>query len=120
MTIATLPSITLDTVAQTFTKIVAGPTNSLFQTEDGKYIIKINQSATPTQIKSEITLQCKKVAADPLSTLNKEIAETWVIRRVSPVWGFTTTDALGHLNALIGALQASTNTLSKQVIARES
>lgn len=120
MTIATLPSITIDTVAQTLAKIVSGPTNSLFQTEDGKYIIKVNQSATPTQIRSEITLQCKKVAADPLSSLNKEISETWIIRRVAPVWGFSSTEALSHFTSLTTALTASTNALAKQVIARES
>jgi hypothetical protein len=77
-----------------------------FATADGNFQFDIRQNKTANRFRREVRLTQKKIAADPISAVNKEISTSVMIVVDEPRWGFTDTE-LGYLTA--GVLAWFTN-----------
>ncbi len=78
-----------------------------FATADGAFQLDVRQNKTAARFRREIRLTQKKVAADPLSAINKEVSSSVMIVVDEPRWGFSDTE-LGYLTDALEALFDST------------
>nr|UJQ84952.1 MAG: hypothetical protein 2 [Leviviridae sp.] len=73
-----------------------------FANADGTFQFDIRQNKTSNRFRREVRLTQKKVAADPLTAINKEISTSVMIVVDEPRWGFTDAE-LGYLTTALTA-----------------
>jgi predicted transglutaminase-like cysteine proteinase len=71
-----------------------------FATSDGLFQFDVRQNKTANRFRREVRLTQKKVAADPLTAVNKEVSTSIILVVDEPRWGFTDTE-LGYLTAAL-------------------
>lgn len=79
-----------------------------FVTADGLTRFDIRQNKTANRYRREVRLSQIKVAADPITTLNKEISTSVMIVVDEPRWGFSDTE-IGYLTAALIAWFSNAN-----------
>jgi hypothetical protein len=72
-----------------------------FQTADGEFNFRISQNSTSSRFRREARFTQSKVAADPISAVNKEISTSVVIVVDEPKFGFTDTEISYLTSALV-------------------
>lgn len=80
-----------------------------FATADGNGIISVKQDQTADRFRREYRFTQKKIAADPISAVNKEVSASVVLVVDEPKWGFTDAELLNIYIGLVASLSASTN-----------
>lgn len=95
-------SLTVNAVAKTLPRIgSAQPTKvGKFQTADGEFDFRVSQYDTASRFRREVRFTQRKVAADPISAVNKEVSTSVVITVDEPKWGFTDTE-VGYLTSAL-------------------
>lgn len=95
-------SVTVNSVAQSMPRQgTAAPDRiGTFSTAAGDFVFDVRQNKTANRFRREVRLTQKKVAADPITTLNKEISTSVMIVVDEPRWGFSDVE-LGYLTAAI-------------------
>jgi len=103
-------SVTVNAVAQSMPRQGTGTPDRIgtFATADGNFQFDIRQNKTANRFRREVRLTQKKIAADPISALNKEISTSVMIVVDEPRWGFTDTE-LGYLTAALVAWFTNAN-----------
>lgn len=103
-------SVTVNSVAQSMVRMGSSEPNRIgsFQTPDGTFSFDIRQNKTANRFRREVRLTQKKVAADPISSINKEVSTSVLIVVDEPRWGFTDTE-IGHLTAALIAWFTNSN-----------
>lgn len=79
-----------------------------FANADGTVAFDVRQNKTANRFRREVRLTQKKVAADPITTLNKEISTSVMIVVDEPRWGFTDTE-ISYLTAALVAWFTNAN-----------
>lgn len=74
----------------------------VFRSADGLISLDIRQAQTANRFRREFRLTKKKVAADPISAVNKEVSTSVIIAIDAPKFGFSNTE-LGDLHAALSA-----------------
>ncbi len=69
-----------------------------FASADGLFQFDVRQNKTSNRFRREVRLTQKKIAADPISSLNKEVSTSVMIVVDEPRWGFSDTE-LSYLTA---------------------
>ncbi len=102
-------TVTVNAVAQTLPRQGTTTPDRLgtFSTADGAFTLDVRQNKTAARFRREIRLTQKKVAADPLTAVNKEVSASVIIVVDEPRWGFSDTE-LGYLTDALEALFDST------------
>jgi hypothetical protein len=95
-------SVTINAVAVSLPKVQAGPTSDTFASADGITSMVTKQNVTATRFRREVRLSQKKIAADPISAVNKEIGVSVYLVVDEPRAGYTDTE----IKYLIEALKA--------------
>lgn len=95
-------SVTINAVATSLPKTQNGTTANVYTSADGNTSMTVKQNATASRFRREIRLSQKKVAADPISGVNKELGVSTYLVIDEPRAGFT--DA--EIGYLIDALKA--------------
>ncbi len=97
-------SVTVNAVAKSLPRVGSAQPTKIgeFQTADGEFNFRVSQYATANRFRREVRLTQKKVAADPISAVNKEVSSSVVITVDEPRWGFSDTE-LGYLTSAIVA-----------------
>lgn len=113
-------SLTVNAVAKTLPRqgTTSPETLGTFVTADGEFTFQIRQNKTSNRFRREARFTQKKIAADPISALNKEISTSIMIVVDEPKWGFSDTE-LGYLTAAITAWFA-TGTNKDKLLGGES
>lgn len=95
-------SVTVNAVAQSMPRQGTTQPDRLgtFSTPTGEFVLDVRQNKTTNRFRREIRLSQKKVAADPLTAVNKEISTSVMIVVDEPRWGFSDTE-IGYLTAAI-------------------
>lgn len=103
-------TLTIDSVATTFARQGSANPERLgkFRSADGTMEFEIRQNTTAARFRREVRLTMKKVAADPISALNKEVSASVIMVIDEPRWGFTDTE-LGNLSDAVEAWWDSTS-----------
>lgn len=110
-------SVTINAVAVSLPRTQMAPTLNTYTSADGNTSFTVKQNTTATRFRREVRLSQKKIAADPISAVNKEIGASVYLVIDEPRAGFT--DA--ELGYLIDALKAwSTSANYNKVLGGES
>lgn len=114
-------SVTVNSVAQSMPR--QGSTQpdrvGIFSTAAGDFNLNIRQNKTANRFRREIRLTQVKVAADPITSINKEVSASVMIVVDEPRWGFSDTE-LGYLTAaIITHFQASSNAARDKLLGGE-
>jgi hypothetical protein len=103
-------SVTVNAVAQSMPRQGTSTPDRIgtFATADGTFQFDVRQNKTSNRFRREVRLTQKKVAADPVSAVNKEVSTSVMIVVDEPRWGFTDTE-LGYLTAALVTWFSTTN-----------
>jgi predicted transglutaminase-like cysteine proteinase len=80
----------------------------VFSTPAGDFEFTIRQNKTAARFRREVRLTQKKVAADPISSINKEVSTSVMIVVDEPRWGFTDVE-IGYLTSGLLAWFSNSN-----------
>lgn len=103
-------SLTINAVATSFSRQGTDSPSTLgtFRSADAVYTLQTRQNKTANRFRREVRLTQTKVAADPISALNKEVSASAIIVIDEPRWGFTDAELAYLSAALINWYSAST------------
>lgn len=101
-------SVTINAVATSLPRTLAGPTVNTYTSADGNTSMTTKQNVTATRFRREVRLSQKKIAADPISAVNKEIGVSVYLVIDEPRAGFSDTE-IGYLIDALKAWCTSTN-----------
>ncbi|DAD50361.1 TPA_asm: coat protein [ssRNA phage Gerhypos.4_18] len=65
-------SVTINAVATSLPRVQQGPTQNIYTSADGKTSMTTKQNVTTSRFRREVRLAQTKIAADPISAVNKE------------------------------------------------
>lgn len=91
----------------------------VFATADGVYTYNVSQDVTANRFRREVRLTSSKVAADPVSAVNKQVGASLIIVVDSPRWGFSAVELEDMYTGLVANLEAGTNANLKKLLGGE-
>jgi len=89
-------SVTINAVATSLPKTSNGPTVNVFTSADGVTTMTTKQNTTASRFRREVRLSQHKVAADPITGLNKDLGVSVYLVIDEPKSGFSDTE-IGYL-----------------------
>jgi len=101
-------SVTINAVATSLPKTLNGPTSNQYTSSDGNTSMVTKQNTTASRFRREVRLSQKKVAADPISGVNKELGVSVYLVMDEPRAGFSDAE-IGYLIDALKAWLISTN-----------
>lgn len=95
-------SVTVNAVAKSLPRVgTQQPTTTgTFTTADGEFTLTTRQNSTASRFRREVRLTQKKVAVDPISSVNKEVSTSVIVAVDEPRWGFSDIE-VGYLTSAI-------------------
>lgn len=109
-------SVTINAVATSLPKVFSGPGTNEYRSADGLVKMTTRQTTTANRFRREVRISQEKVAADPISALNKQIGVSVYMVVDEPRWGFSDTE-IGYLITALKAWYDTTN--SGKILAGE-
>lgn len=100
-------SVTINAVATPLPRILQTPTANTYASADGNVTMVVKQNTSATRFRREVRLSQKKIAADPISAVNKEIGHSVYLVIDEPRAGFTDTEIGYYIDALKAWLSAA-------------
>lgn len=101
-------SVTVNAVAIPLPRTSNGPTVNGYTSADGNQGMTTKQNITATRFRREVRLTQKKIAADPISAINKEIGLSVYLVVDEPRTGFSDAE-IGYQIDALKAWLTSTN-----------
>lgn len=90
-----------------------------FSSNDGNTVLSVRQDKTNNRFRREFRLTSKKIAADPISAVNKEASASVIIAIDEPRYGFTDVELVNLFTGLSAQLSANTNAKLNQLLGGE-
>lgn len=106
MSFTTPLSITINSVATNFHRIVPGENSSTYQTEAGNDTLKISHQETKSRVRHLARLDRDVVAADPLTAVNASKSAAVYIVIDEPDFGFSNADLVTMTQEFLSFLTA--------------
>jgi hypothetical protein len=101
-------SVTINAVATSLPRVQMGATQNTYNSVDGNTSMVTKQNTTASRFRREVRLSQKKIAADPISALNKELGMSVYLVIDEPRAGFDDTE-IGYLIDALKAWLTSAN-----------
>jgi hypothetical protein len=101
-------SVTVNAVAISLPRTSNGPTVNGYTSADGNTSMTTKQNITATRFRREVRLSQRKIAADPISAVNKEIGVSVYLVIDEPKTGFSDVE-IGYLIDALKLWSSSTN-----------
>lgn len=101
-------SVTINAVATSLPRTQQGNSQNVYTSADGNTSMTTKQNTTASRFRREVRLSQKKIAADPISAINKEIGVSAYLVIDEPRAGFTDVE-IGYLIDALKAWLTSTN-----------
>lgn len=101
-------SVTINAVATSLPRVQNGQTQNVYTSADGNTTMTTRQNVTSSRFRREVRLSQRKVAADPISAINKEIGVSVYLVVDEPKAGFTDTE-IGYLIDALKTWASSAN-----------
>lgn len=99
-------TVTINAVPYSLARIVTEARKGIYTDATGVVRMTPSQVANG-RLSHVVTLGQSKIAADPISAVNKQIAASWQLSAIRPLVGFSTTEMVNGLTALVTWLSAS-------------
>lgn len=96
-------TLTINAVATTFNRVGSSnpASKGVFRTDDDLQEFVVTQNVSTNRFRREVRLNLKKIAADPISTLNKEVSTSCILVIDEPKIGFTNAELVLQLQAVL-------------------
>jgi hypothetical protein len=101
-------SVTINAVATSLPRTNSSPTSNEYTTADGLTKMTTRQTKSATRFRREVRLSQNKIAADPISAVNKQIGLSVYLVIDEPSYGFSDTE-IGYVIDALKAWASSTN-----------
>lgn len=101
-------SVTINGSAVSLPRTQMNPTQNVYTSSDGVTVMTVKQNVTATRFRREVRLAQSKVAADPLSGLNKQLGVSVYLVIDEPKSGFSDAEN-GYLIDALKAWLTSAN-----------
>lgn len=101
-------SVTINAVATSLPKTDNGVTANTYTSSDGNTAMTVKQNTTASRFRREVRLSQQKIAADPISAVNKQIGASVYLVIDEPRTGFSDVE-LGYLIDALKAWLTSAN-----------
>jgi len=101
-------SVTVNAVAISLPRTAQGATQNVYTSADGNTSMTIKQNTTASRFRREVRISQKKIAADPISAINKETSVSVYLVVDEPKAVFTDTE-IGYLIAALEGWVDSTS-----------
>jgi len=112
-------SVTINAVAQSLPATLRGINESAYTKDDGNVKLSIKHSYG-NRVRRVVRLDFKKIAVDPLTSVNKEFSLAAYLVIDTPKVGFTNAEAKQVVDGLTAYLTASTGAKVTSVLGGES
>nr|UJQ85348.1 MAG: hypothetical protein 2 [Leviviridae sp.] len=103
-------SVTINAVAVSLPRTQMSPTVNTYTSADGNTTMLTKQNITASRFRREVRLQQSKVAADPISGLNKQLGTSVYLVIDEPRSGFSDAEIGYLIDALKGWLTSANYT----------
>jgi hypothetical protein len=115
-------SLTISGNAESFVRQGSAQPERLgkFATADGEFELTVRQDKTAARFRREIRLTQKKVAADPISAVNKEVSASVILVIDEPRWGFSDADLAALSDGLLDWFIAGTYAVQVKLLSGEN
>ena len=110
-------SVTVNAVAISLPRTSQGPTSNVYTSADGNTTFTTKQNTTASRFRREVRLSNQKVAADPISAVNKQVGVSVYLVIDEPKFGYSDAEIGYHIDALKAWL---TSTNYNKVLGGES
>ncbi len=90
-------SVTINAVATSLPRTQQGPTTNVYTAVDGKTVMTTKQNVTSSRFRREVRLAQTKIAADPISAVNKESGFSVYLVVDEPRSGVFTDTEIGYV-----------------------
>jgi hypothetical protein len=101
-------SVTVNAVAISLPRTKTGDGLNLYTAADGNTSMTVRQTSTNQRFRREIRISQQKIAADPISAVNKQLGTSVYLVIDEPRVGFSDTE-IGYLIDALKAWSTSTN-----------
>lgn len=101
--------VTVNSVDKTMNRVPSPVGSGKFSVNGGEFALEIVQSTTKERFNRAYRFTQTKIAADPISAVNKQVSATVTISVNEPRWGFSDAELTHLVVGLCSALQASSN-----------
>ncbi len=101
-------SVTINAVATSLPRVAMTPTQNTYTSADGLTSMTTRQNTSSTRFRREVRLSQQKIAADPISAVNKQIGVSVYLVIDEPRAGFSDTE-IGYLIDALKAWSSSAN-----------
>jgi len=102
-------SVTINAVATSLPRTSQGPSQNVYTSADGKTIMTTKQNVTSARFRREVRLAQTKIAADPISAVNKESGFSVYLVVDEPRSGVFSDTEIGYIIDALKAWLTSTN-----------
>jgi hypothetical protein len=115
-------SVTVGAVTETLPRVpTTNPTRvGQFSSADGNLILSVHQNQTANRFRREIRLTQRKIAADPISAVNKEVSASVILSIDEPKVGFSDADLLALYEGLVAYAAASSDAAVSKALGGEN
>jgi hypothetical protein len=121
MALADPQSVTISGTAIPLPRVSSVGQTSTYQSADGLTSMQITHSGNGAKKRHSISLKTKKITPDPfITTVNREVTETWTLSNNSPSVGFTAAELKAVADALLAFLSASSGANITKILGGES
>jgi hypothetical protein len=112
-------SVTIAGAATSLPRTGVGSTYAEYTSADGAVSLRVQQITSKAQRRTVVSLKSNKIAADPITAVNRRLSSVISVSITDPVDGFTATELKDQLVALATALTASSAALTLKVLGGE-
>lgn len=114
-------SVTISGVAKTLPRVPSGRPENIgkFSGDDGNTVFTVHQNSSNNRCRREFRLTSTKIAADPISSVNKSVTASVIIGIDEPKVGFTDAELIALFTALSAHVSASSNAKLVQLLTGE-
>lgn len=115
-------SVTIGAVTSSLPRVpTTNPTRvGQFASSDGNIILSVTQNQTANRFRRDIRITSRKIAADPISAVNKEVSTSVIFTIDEPKFGFSDAELLELYEGLVAYLAASTDVAVTKVLGGEN
>lgn len=112
-------SITIAAATTPLPRVSVGADSADYSDVDGKTVLHVQQSTAKSSRRTVVTLRSNKIAADPLTAVNRRVSSTIAVTVNAPLDGFTITELKDQVVALATYLTASSAATTVKILGGE-
>jgi hypothetical protein len=112
-------SVTIGGTTTSLPRVGINGNSADYASADGAIQLRVLQSTNKDTRRTSVTLRTNKIAADPLTAVNRRLSDAISVSATVPLDGFTVTEVKDQIVALATLLTASSAALAVKILGGE-